>query len=556
MVTLADRNFVLRGAPLELWTHIKRALQEGIEPPMEWVSAGVTGSGKSMGDLASIVRLAHTYPKIPGRVLIARLTRRSLTTTTCVTLRKILPRGHPMFDGARDDNRTGYRLGEWEFVLTGIDNIDNLLGAEWDFVFCDELRQFPLSAWEDIQIRALRNYALYRHDADGNEVGPGRGVSPIPFGMSIGATNPGKRKHWIKTRAGSPERPGKLRLVESWAHDNPAYFELTESGDLVPTPMGKVFLRRCEQYTGVRYKRMVLGEWCNADGAIFQDWEDDLDLPEPERNVVRVPRGPDGWISSDTLRALDIREFYAGVDFGDDAPGCIVVAGLTGSRKLIVIAEAYARKKKLDWWAARVAEINRHYPIKLGWCDHGWGGSTFVDAFNDAVGAEQSGPGAVFVLASKQDRDRSIALMQMRIARRTLVYDVDALIHPPDEDLVEASMPYCAIDEIPDYVHKRDSDEDETQAGEKAIDEPDPKCHDHGVSASYYLVRGVDYVQPGAQMVSPEERRYLDRLQAVRRGVAGHPLFKGGEYRDPDDEPVDYQSDEEWMVEQIRAGFL
>lgn len=553
MVTLTDHEIILRGAPLELWTHFRRAIEEGIEPPMEWVSAGVTGSGKSWGDLAAVVRLAHTYPNVPGRVLIARLTRRSLTTTTCVTLRKILPRGHSMFDGARDDNRTGYRLGAWEFVLTGIDNIDNLLGAEWDFVFCDELRQFPLSAWEDIQIRALRNYALYRYDAEGNEVPHGKGVSPIPFGMSIGATNPGKRKHWIRTR-GAGANP-KMRLVESWVHDNPYYFEADpETGEVRPTPPGQVFLRRCEQYTGVRYRRMVLGEWCNAEGAVFEDWQDDLDLPESERNVVRIPRDANGWITSETLRALDIREFYAGVDFGDDSPGCIVVAGLTGSKKLIVVAEAYARKKKLDWWAKRVAEIHAHYPIKMGWCDHGWG--TFVDAFNDAIGAEREGPGMVFTNAAKSDKQRSTALMALRIERRTLVYDIDALVHAPDETLVENSLPTCAADEIPDYVHDRKSDEDDVNQGEKNPDRPDPDAHDHGVDASLYLVSGVDYVLPGAQMVTPEERRYLERLKAVRTMRAGHPVFKGGEFVDPDDEDQDEQSDEAWMVEQIREGFL
>lgn len=538
----------LRGAPLQLWKHFRAAIDEGLEPPPEWCSAGVTGSGKSWGDLAAIIRLASIYSRVPCRVLIARLTRRSLTTSTCVTLRKILPPGHPMFRGARDDNRSGYRLGAWEFVLAGIDNVDNLLSSEWDFVFCDELRQFPLSAWEDIQIRGLRNYALYRYDAEGNEAEPGHGVSRIPFGMAIGATNPGKRKHWIRTRAES----GKLALVESWVHENPAYYRFDDDGNLAPTPMGEVFTRRTEQYTGVRYRRMVLGEWCNAEGVIFETWEDNLDVPESERNVVRIPRNKQGWIDSETCRALDIREFYAGVDFGNDSPGAIVVAGLTGKKKLIVVAEAYARKKNLHWWRARVKEIHAHYPIKLAWCDHN--APDMVEAFNHEVGAVNEGPDAVFVLAAKSDKDRSTALMDLRITNRTLVYDVDTLVHPPDETLIEASLPTCTIDEIPDYVHDRKSDEDDVEAGEKARDRPDPDAHDHGIDASLYLVSGVDYVLPGAAMVSPEERRYLKRIEAVKTASRGHALFKGGEFKDPADDVEDEQTDEEWLVEQIRAG--
>jgi hypothetical protein len=544
----------LRGAPQELWDHIQAAIHEGVEPPMEWVAAGVTGSGKSYGNLGALLMLASDYPDVPGRVLLARLTRRSLTTSTCATIRKVMPRGHSMFRGARDDNRASYKLGEWEFVLAGIDNIDNLLSSEWDFVYCDELRQFPLSAWEDIQIRALRNHALYRYDRFGNRAEPGQGVSKIPFGMAIGSTNPGKRKHWIRDRAGTPQQPGKLRLVDSWVQDNPAYFKWNaEQLELEATAEGEVFVRRCELYTGVRYRRMVRNEWCSAEGAVFEDWQDDMDVPEANRNVVRIKRDANGWISSDTCRALDIREFYAGVDFGDDSPGCIVVAGYTGAKKLIVVAEAYARKKKLDWWAKRVAEINAHYPIKLGWCDHGW--NTFVDAFNDAVGAEREGPGQVFVNADKNDKPRSTALMAMRIERRTLVYDVDALIHPPDETLVEASLPTCTVDEIPDYVHDRKSDEDDITQGEKNPDRPDPDNHDHGVDASLYLVRGVDYLAPGVQMVSPEERRYLERLKRMQEPYGGHPMFKGGEWRDPDDAPDgDGLTDDEWLVEQIRSG--
>lgn len=554
---MADRHRVqLRGAPEELWDHIQLAIHEGIEPPMEWVAEGVTGSGKSYGGVGAVLMLASDYPKVPGRVLIARLTRKSLTTSTCVTIRKVMPRGHPMFRGARDENRTGYQLGAWEFVLAGIDNIDNLLSSEWDFVICDELRQFPLSAWEDIQIRGLRNNALYLYNEEGDLALPGKGVSPIPFGMALGFTNPGKRKHWILNRGGSPGKPGKLRLVPSWVQDNPAYFVWnTKTQQLEPTAMGSTFIRRCEQYTGIRYRRMVLKEWCSSEGVIFEDWQDDLDLIESERNVVRIPRNKDGWIDSETLRALDIREFYAGADFGDDSPGCVIVAGLTGSKKLIVVAEAYARKKKLDWWAKRVAEIHAHYPIKMGWCDHGWG--TFVDAFNDAIGAVREGPGAVFVKAAKSDKQRSTALLALRIENRTFVIDVDALVHPPDETLVEASLPTCTADEIPDYVHDRKSDEDDVNQGEKNPDRPDPDNHDHGVDASLYLVSGVDYVLPGAQMISPEEQRYLDRLKAVRSTHGGHPLFKGGEFRDPDDEPEPTeQQDEEWMLEQIRAGFM
>lgn len=522
---------VLRGAGAELLGHYLAATHDGVEPPLEWVAEGPAGTGKSMGWLAATLALASMYPRVPGRVLVTRFTRRSLTTSTCVTLRKLLYPGHPMLDGARDDHRTGYQLGAWEFVLAGLDNVDNLLSTEWDIIGGEECRQFPLKAWEEFS-RGVRNYALYRYNAAGELVEPGRGVSAIPWGMVVGATNPWTPKHWIMQRA----RRGKLQLRHTVIEENPGYY----GEDGTELPMGTVYKRRREQMTGVRYRRLVLGEWCSAEGMVFEEWSDS-DPGSEDSNLFRAARGADWWISRETLKALDIREFYAGVDYGDDAAGCMVVAGLTGAGKLLVIAEVYARKKDLDWWEGKVSEIHRHYPITLAFCDHNR--DDWSRAFNDVVGAPRDGPGAIFVKADK-GVSRGLQVMRTRIARRTLLFDVDALMHPPDPTLVEASLPTCTVDEIPEYIYARDSDDDDEVSSVKPADRPDKKCHDHGCDATRYLCVGVDYIEPEKKLADPPNIAYRNRLrylQKVRTGV----LPAGDELEDEVDE-------EDWLVDNIR----
>jgi phage terminase large subunit len=261
----------------------------------------------------------------------------------------------------------------------------------------------------------------------------------------------------------------------------------------------------------------VLGEWCAAEGMIFEEWDD-------EENVVRIPRAPDGWIPRETLVDLGITQFFAGVDYGDDAAGCMVVGGYTKTRKLIIIGEVYARKKDLDWWEAWVTRIHARYPITLGFCDHNR--DDWTRAFNDVVGAPREGTGQVFVKADK-GVSRGLQIMRLRIARRTLLFDADALLHPPDQSLVDASLPTCTVDEIPEYIYKRDEDDDDEVSQQKPDDVPDKRCHDHGCDATRYLCVGLDYFEPANRLAEPPNHAYKKRLIMLRRAL-------GQTWQDPD----------------------
>lgn len=544
---VAAHPLILRGFGASVFDDLNGTLR-GVKPPLEKIGEGPAGTGKSMGTLGAVIGFASLYPKVPARVLIARLTRKSLTSSTCVTIRKLLPRRHPMLRGPTDAHREGYRLGAWEFTLTGTDNIDNLLSTEWDIIIGDECRQFSLKTWTEFN-RGVRNYAFYRHDANGNVVAPGKGVSPIPWGMVIGCTNPWTPRHWILERA----RKGKLQLVHTTVEENPAYYD--DEGNV--TPLGEDYDARTSQFVGIQYRRLKKGEWCAASGVIFDGFESDVD--KKNSNVIRIKREKDGWIARKTLQDLKISEFYAGVDFGDDSAGVLVVAGLTTDRKLIVVAEVYARRKDLDWWKKMVKKINAHYPISLGFCDHNSPDS--VRAFNDVVGAPRTGPGAVFVLADK-GVPRGLQLLHVRINRRTFLVDVDCLVHTPDQSLVDANMPTCALDEVHEYTFRRDDDDDDLVSSQKPYDEPDPKCIDHGMDAWRYLVVGVDYIVPSGVLPDPVDVFGRNRFRALMRsGQPGTPQpgsnrKRRGEYVEPDPEDEQDWDDEDPLVAADLIGEL
>lgn len=544
---LGPGHIVLRGPGAAVWNDTAAAINYGIEPPLERIWRGRAGTGKSFGVLGALVGIAELWRALPGRVLILRSTRHSLTTSACATMRKILDPRHPALEGARDDHRTAYWINSWEFALSGLDNIANLLSSEWDYIFCDEVRQFSKEHWEELQ-RGLRNHVFFKHDMFGNRVAPGQGVSRIPFGQMLGCTNPWALKTWFEVRAKQPGTP--LVLESTSLLDNPAYADEVRHEDGTITIEinleGTTYDRRMRATTsGTRFRRLVLGEPCSAEGMIYEEWQGDPDtINQIDSNLVRLKRDAEGWVEEAELKRLDVREFYAGIDFGDAAPGAFLLAAFTGARDLIVIAELYARRKDPEWWRDWIVRLNKRYPITQAFCDHNR--PDMVRLFNDCVGAPREGPGAVFVNADK-GIDRGIALVRMRIKHRTLRFDVDALAHPPDPLCLEDHIPYQTVDEIPEYTHARDDDGDDVPTGEKREERPDKRCHDHGCDAKRYLVVGVDTYDPEkkrARPINKDRAAYLRGLYAIPVIGFEDENALQADLADMQDEDADWLADE------------
>lgn len=128
----------------------------------------------------------------------------------------------------------------------------------------------------------------------------------VPGASCLMTTNPGPPAHWLRKkyilRAGELD----LRTWHFTLDDNPAL------------PADYVASLKAE-LTGMFYRRMVLGEWCAGDGAIWEGFD-------PERHVVKdVPPGT--------------MVLAVGVDYGNVNPFAALMLGLTPDGRLIFMRE-------------------------------------------------------------------------------------------------------------------------------------------------------------------------------------------------------------------------
>lgn len=135
----------------------------------------------------------------------------------------------------------------------------------------------------------------------------------VPGSRMVLTTNPAGPRHWLRQKYLLRESDPQLRL-KSW------HFLLDDNTKLEPLIVENIK----SAMTGVFYQRNVLGRWVQAEGAIYQAFDED-------RHVVRGPVPPI-W----TMPAC-------GVDVGTTNPFHAVMLGITHpgpeGRKLIVTRE-------------------------------------------------------------------------------------------------------------------------------------------------------------------------------------------------------------------------
>lgn len=135
------------------------------------------------------------------------------------------------------------------------------------------------------------------------------GRMSVPKAKLFGTSNPDSPSHWLKRKF--LDRILTLTDWTSWhftLEDNPA---LTEEY--------KASIRT--EFTGLWYRRFILGEWVAAEGAIFDMWD-------PTRHVIP-------W---DTLPAMQ-RLLGVGVDYGTTNASTALLLGLGDDNKLYMVDE-------------------------------------------------------------------------------------------------------------------------------------------------------------------------------------------------------------------------
>lgn len=189
------------------------------------------------------------YPN--SRHLIVRKTRASLTQSAMVTFEKqVLP----------DNSGVKFRTAEQEYrynngsvvVVGGLDKSSKVLSTDYDIIYVQEATETTEEDWETLLTRT--RYGI------------------LPYNQLIADCNPGPPRHWLRVRA----QDRLMSYFRSYHEDNPVLFD-HDTQDW--TDRGRAYIEKLSRLTGVRRKRLYLGEWAAAEGMVYEEeWNTDIHL--------------------------------------------------------------------------------------------------------------------------------------------------------------------------------------------------------------------------------------------------------------------------------------
>ncbi len=128
------------------------------------------------------------------------------------------------------------------------------------------------------------------------------GRMSVPGAQLFGTTNPDSPGHWLKRKF-----LDRLATLPDWRRFR---FTLDDNPSLLPAYVESIK----REYTGLWYRRFILGDWVQAEGAIYDMWD-------PARHVV----------APGTMPAME-RVLSLGVDYGTTNPTRGLLVGLAEQR--------------------------------------------------------------------------------------------------------------------------------------------------------------------------------------------------------------------------------
>jgi phage terminase large subunit len=386
---------------------------------------GPAETGKT---LASVWKLHICACKYPGAsIVLARKVLNDIYSSVWAMLRSKVLRTEPEqwpcvpYGGEIRPGQLNYRNGS-TIWFAGFDRAGKVLSAEHDIIYINQAEECSLEDWETATTRTT-----------------GR-AGHMPYSQTIGDANPSYPAHWMYHR-------DSLRMFYSKHEENPALFD-QRTGEI--TEQGKRTLAILDALTGVRKQRLRYGKAAQAEGAIYDEWDEAAHL-----------------IYADALPGAFAR-YVAGIDWGYRNPGVICVFGITGDGVMYLVTQIYRTGERDDWWLERARELRGEYPIEAFACDPSE--PAYIDKFRDAGLNAVPGDNAVIP---------GINAVKKRLAERGLFILRDSTRFQ-DATLRDARKPASVQDELPAYVW---ADKDK---------ETPVKVDDHGVDALRYAVMYVD----------------------------------------------------------------
>ena len=280
----------------------------------------------------------------------------------------------------------------------------------------------------------------------------------IPHPFVIGDANPDHPRHWIKLR----QKAGSLRLINSRHIDNPSVYNPV-SGEL--TPSGKTRMDVLKRLTGVRRKRLFLGEWAQSEGTVYPEFDWDVHV-----------------VKRETVDLDAIRRWVVGVDWGYTNPGVMALWGIDGDGRMIRVQEVYHTQKLIPWWIGIALEMQAEFRIEAFVCDPSR--PEYITQLKNA---------GIPAVAANNDIELGIQAVAGRLPVQEdglprLRFLEDGLLFP-DEMLIAAEKPSCTEMEFDGYVWPKSRIG--RTPGEKPVGEDD-----HGMDEMRYVAMYADGLSP------------------------------------------------------------
>lgn len=152
-------------------------------------------------------------------------------------------------------------------------------------------------------------------------------------------TNPDNPEHFIKKDYIDKADNEKIIEIHYQLDDNTFLSDRYKENVKATTP------------GGLFYDRDILGLWVNSEGVVYQDFN---------KSMV---------ITDEVIKNTMFTRYIAGVDWGYEHLGTMVVVGITAKGNYILIEEIAEQHQEIDFWVAKARDIIKKYGNIPFYCD-------------------------------------------------------------------------------------------------------------------------------------------------------------------------------------------
>lgn len=396
----------------------------------EMIADGPFACGKTF---YSTMKLHRWALYVPGEYAIVRKVKETIKRSVCKTFAEILgydpmvtKKGYVKGNGGHNPQSYHYPNGSVIHIL-GMNHPDGFLSAQFHGVYVNQAEELIYDDWQLLGRRSRK----------------GR----IP--QIWGDCNPSHPKHFL-----APDVSQHITRYDLRHKDNPEYWDRDKKAW---TEKGEREIAKLKRMTGMRYKRGYLGEWCSAEGAVYE-------MYDPLRHDVDVHRGDFGADTS----------WYLSIDYGFTHPTSVGLWAIENGT-LTLFKEIYQTGLTIDDLLEKMDRMlseNRVSGLNDIFTDH------------DAEHNERLKRAGYGVTLAIKDILPGIDVAKKHLENGTIRFNKNSLIEA-DPELV--GKPQRVTDELAVYAYPPTDKQKGTDKDEYPIDKDN-----HGCDMMRYFAMGVE----------------------------------------------------------------